>query len=159
MRVDTNPIELLLPDLAATHALARGLAAVSRPGDVLALTGALGLGKTEFARAFIRTLSGADEEVPSPTFTLVQLYEGTAGMIWHFDLYRLARPEDVWELGFEDALAGGLLLIEWPERLGPLLPRRRLDLTLLPSDKAGARRAILMAAGGCDLFQRWAATP
>jgi tRNA threonylcarbamoyladenosine biosynthesis protein TsaE len=159
MRVATDPLDLLLPDLAATHALARRLAEAARPGDILALTGALGLGKTEFARAFIRTLSGPDEEVPSPTFTLVQLYEGRAGMIWHFDLYRLARPEDVWELGFEDALAGGILLIEWPDRLGPLLPRRRLDLTLLPGAGAEARRAILTAASGCDLLDRGAACP
>lgn len=159
MSVETDPIDLLLPDLAATRALARRLAAVARPGDVLALIGTLGLGKTELARAFIQALSGPDEEVPSPTFTLVQLYDGTAGTIWHFDLYRLARPDDVWELGFEDALGGGILLIEWPDRLGPLLPRRRLDLTLLPGDEAGARRAILAAMGGCDLLERSAVRP
>ncbi len=117
------------------------------------------MGKTEFARAFIRRLAGADEEVPSPTFTLVQSYETPAGTIWHFDLYRLTRPEDVWELGFEDALADGIILIEWPERLGSALPARRLDLTLRPGASAEARHALLDAVGGSDLLDRLVARP
>src|SRR5579884_1615816 len=115
-----------LPDEAATTALAARLAEQARPGDVIALRGDLGSGKTTFARAFIRALGGG-EEVPSPSFTLVQLYELAAATVWHFDLYRLRSPEEAWELGIEEAFAGGIALIEWPERLGALLPERRLD--------------------------------
>jgi tRNA threonylcarbamoyladenosine biosynthesis protein TsaE len=151
----TAPIEIGLPDPAATRQLAERLAAVAVPRDVVALGGTLGMGKTAFARFFIQHLAGV-EEVPSPTFTLVQTYDCPAGTIWHFDLYRLSRPEDVWELGFEDALAAGILLIEWPERLGALLPVRRLDLTLRPGAGPQARKALLDACGGSDLLDRLA---
>jgi tRNA threonylcarbamoyladenosine biosynthesis protein TsaE len=152
-----DPIDISLPDPAATAQLARRLAAVARPGDLIALHGTLGMGKTAFARAFIQYIAGAEEEVPSPTFTLVQSYETEAGPIWHFDLYRLSRPDDAWELGLEDALADGITLIEWPERLGSQLPRRRLDLTLRPGDGPEARHALLDARGGSDLLIRLAA--
>jgi tRNA threonylcarbamoyladenosine biosynthesis protein TsaE len=153
----TGPIELVLPDPAATDRLGRRLAAVARPRDLIALGGTLGMGKTAFARAFIRHLGHPEEEVPSPTFTLVQGYDTGAGTIWHFDLYRLGRPDDVWELGFEDALADGILLIEWPERLGPFLPARRLDLTLAAGATPESRHARLEACGGSDLLDRLAA--
>ncbi|MGH7053166.1 MAG: tRNA (adenosine(37)-N6)-threonylcarbamoyltransferase complex ATPase subunit type 1 TsaE [Stellaceae bacterium] len=136
-----------LPDEAATAALAARLARCARAGDVIALRGDLGAGKTTFARAFIRALGG-HEEVPSPTFTLVQLYELEAATIWHFDLYRLQAPEEAWELGIEEALATGIVLIEWPERLGPLLPEHRLDITLAFDDRAAARCAVLAAGPG-----------
>jgi tRNA threonylcarbamoyladenosine biosynthesis protein TsaE len=151
-----GPIELGLPNPAATAQLAERLASVALPRDVIALRGTLGMGKTEFARAFIRRLGLPEEEVPSPTFTLVQSYDTEAGMIWHFDLYRLSQPEDVWELGFEEALEDGILLIEWPERLGAALPARRLDLTLLPGDTPQTRRAVLEARHGSDLLERLA---
>jgi tRNA threonylcarbamoyladenosine biosynthesis protein TsaE len=154
-----DPIDVSLPDPAATAQLARRLADVARPGDLVALYGTLGLGKTAFARAFIQQLAGAEEQVPSPTFTLVQSYDTAAGTIWHFDLYRLVRPEDVWELGFEDALADGITLIEWPERLGPAVPARRLDLSLRAGDGPEARHALLDARGGSDLLARLAARP
>src|SRR5579883_2480879 len=125
-----------LPDEAATTALAARLAEQARPGDVIALRGDLGSGKTTFARAFIRALGGG-EEVPSPSFTLVQLYELAAATVWHFDLYRLRSPEEAWELG--------IALIEWPERLGALLPERRLDVALAFGERPGMRRATLMA--------------
>ena len=159
MPTPTEPIHISLPDPAATARLAVRLAAVARPGDVIALHGTLGMGKTAFARAFIRRLADAEEEVPSPTFTLVQSYDTEAGTIWHFDLYRLTKPQDVWELGLEDALAGGIVLIEWPERLGTELPRRRLDLTLRPGDGPDERHALLDAVGGSDLLDRLAAAP
>ena len=155
----TGPIDVSLPDRAATARLAGKLADVAQPRDLIALSGTLGLGKTEFARAFIRRLAGADEEVPSPTFTLVQSYDTAAGTIWHFDLYRLNQPDDVWELGFEEALADGIILIEWPERLGTALPSRRLDLTLRPGETAEARHALLDAVGGSDLLDRLVAPP
>lgn len=127
---------------AATAALAAQLARVARARDVIALAGDLGTGKTTFARAFIRALRRSDEEVPSPTFTLVQVYasEDQAPAIWHFDLYRLRLPEDAFELGLEEATAGAIALIEWPERLGRLLPRERLHLRFLPGASALARR-------------------
>ena len=85
--------------------------------------------------------------MPSPTFTLAQTYEIGAVTVWHFDLFRLTRPEDVFELGFEDALAGGITLIEWPERLGPLLPADRLDLVLEHGSAPDARVARIAAHG------------
>jgi tRNA threonylcarbamoyladenosine biosynthesis protein TsaE len=136
-----------LPDENATAALAARLAALARPGDVIALCGELGAGKTSFARAFIRA-RGGDETVPSPTFTLVQLYELPDGAIWHFDLYRLRLAEEAWELGIEDAFRDGISLIEWPERLGALLPQRRLAIALDFAPAPGARRATLSAGGG-----------
>ncbi len=133
-----------LPDEAATTALAASLARQSRVGDVIGLGGPLGSGKTSFARAFIRALGDGREEVPSPTFTLVEVY-GFAGRppIWHFDLYRLTMPEGAWELGLEDALGEGISLIEWPERLGPLLPPEHLLIALAAGAQATARTARL----------------
>jgi len=115
-----------LPDEAATAALAARIAALARPGDVIALKGELGAGKTSFARAFICARAGRDEIVPSPTFTLAQAYEFPDVTIWHFDCFRLRDPEEAWELGIEDAFRDGISLIEWPGRLGHLLPSRRL---------------------------------
>ncbi len=132
-----------LPDEAATAALAARLAAVARQGDLFALRGDLGAGKTTFARAFIRARGAEDEEVPSPTFTLVQIYQAGATAIWHFDLYRLAAGDEAWELGIEEAFASGISLIEWPERLGPLLPQRRLEVFLDFGDRPQARRAVI----------------
>ena len=140
-------LDLDLPTPAATAALGRALAGRARPRDVIALAGTLGVGKTLLARALVRALGVGDEEVPSPTFTLVQTYETPGLEVWHFDLYRLARPEDAWELGFEEALSDGLVVIEWPERLGPLLPAPRLDVTLSYGALPTGRRAGLAAVG------------
>ena len=142
-------IELALGDEAATEALAARLAAVARSRDVIALRGDLGAGKTVFARAFIRARTRPDEEVPSPTFTLVQVYEpaGRAdAAIWHFDLFRLATAEDALELGIEDAFGAAISLIEWPERLGEMLPASRLDVTLASGPTADSRRVRIEGA-------------
>ena len=140
-------IAVELPDEAATRALGADVAGLAGPGDVIALKGELGAGKTTLARAFIRA-RGLSEEVPSPTFTLVQVYDADGATIWHFDLYRLRSPEEAWELGIEDAFGDGISLIEWPERLGPLLPSRRLEIALVFADLPKARRAFL--AGGSE---------
>ena len=139
-------LELDLPDEAATDALAAVLAGLARGADVFALSGELGTGKTTFARAFIGARGGG-EEVPSPTFTLVQVYEVTDGTVYHFDLFRLANPTDTFELGIEDAFAEGISLIEWPERLGPLLPAERLDVALAYGATAPSRTARLTGHG------------
>jgi tRNA threonylcarbamoyladenosine biosynthesis protein TsaE len=141
-------VVLPLADAAATAALAARVAPLARPRDVIALGGELGTGKTHFARAFIRTLAEPDEEVPSPTFSLVQTYDTAAGSVWHFDLYRIRRPEEALELGIEDALAEGIVLIEWPDRLGALLPPERLDVMLAPGTGPDARTATIDAGRG-----------
>ena len=135
-----------LPDEAATAAFAARVSALAATRDIIALKGDLGSGKTTFARGFIRARGGT-EEVPSPTFTLVQIYELGSAVVWHFDLYRIQSPEEAWELGIEDAFAEGITLIEWPERLGPLLPVRRLEIEFLFGEQPEARRAVLDPGG------------
>jgi tRNA threonylcarbamoyl adenosine modification protein YjeE len=142
-------LSLELADEAATSRLARRVARHVRPGDVIALRGDLGTGKTQFARAFI-----GEEDVPSPTFTLVQIYERPAGRVWHFDLYRLRRPEEAIELDIEDAFADGISVIEWPERLGDLLPQERLEIAFDFGATPTARRLRLTGRGRwADLLQ------
>lgn len=129
-----------------TLALGAILATQARRGDVIALAGPLGAGKTTLARGFIQKLTPGDEEVVSPTFTLVQVYDTADVPIWHFDLYRLNKADDALELGFEEALATGISLIEWPERLGALLPAARLEVTL--SSLGNGRQANLSGGPG-----------
>jgi tRNA threonylcarbamoyladenosine biosynthesis protein TsaE len=148
----TRLLHLDLPDEAATETLAAALAAAARPGDVLALEGDLGAGKTVFARAFIRACGNGLEEVPSPTFTLVQTYELPGATIYHFDLFRLTDPEEAYELAIEEAFADGISLIEWPDRLGPLLPPGRLEIALDAGSEPTARRVTL--TGAADWGQR-----
>lgn len=117
---------------------AQNLAPMLLPGDIVCLHGNLGVGKSVFARALIRALTkNPAQDVPSPTFTLVQTYDSPAGEIWHFDLYRLKNPEEVYELGWEDALSGAISIIEWPERLGPLLPAARTDIHITATPDGG----------------------
>lgn len=111
-----------------TIAFAQNCAAKAQNGDIFTLQGPLGAGKSVFCRAFIHSLAGEDIEVPSPTFTLVQTYDTNKAPIWHFDLYRIEDSEEIYEIGWEEALSNGILLIEWPERLGALLPTRRKEI-------------------------------
>ena len=148
-------VRLRLADERKTAQLARALAARAQAGDCLLLQGDLGAGKSCFARAFIRALAPAsDEDIPSPTFTLVQLYEKDVAPLYHFDLYRLERPEETYELGLEEALDCGICLIEWPERLSCLRPAAALTVALEFADSASARRVAL--SGGADWAERLA---
>lgn len=143
------PFTLALPDEAATEALGRRLADAARPGDVIALHGPLGSGKTTLARAFIRRLTGPGEEVPSPTFTLAQVYPTGALRLTHFDLYRIERADEAHEIGLDEALDEGAALIEWPERLAGHLPADRLDIELsVIGQGAGEQRLARLTPHG-----------
>lgn len=143
-----EPYELvrIAPSQAQTEALAQALSAHLRTGDVVGLAGALGAGKTAFARALIQAM-GEPGEVPSPTFTLVQIYDCGAVPIWHFDLYRIEAPEEAYELAIEDAFAQAISLIEWPGRLGHLMPANWLEITLGATADPQARRITLRGHG------------
>ncbi|MTH78249.1 tRNA (adenosine(37)-N6)-threonylcarbamoyltransferase complex ATPase subunit type 1 TsaE [Paracoccus aestuariivivens] len=140
-------------DADLTACLARVMAAVLKPGDVIALEGPVGAGKTHFARSFIRARQGdLAEDVPSPTFTLVQTYEDPLGTeIWHADLYRLTHPDELVELGLDEAVREAIVLIEWPDHGGPLPDPLKLGLEPL-ADFPDLRRITL---GGSEL--RWGA--
>ncbi|MCI2400030.1 tRNA (adenosine(37)-N6)-threonylcarbamoyltransferase complex ATPase subunit type 1 TsaE [Aliiroseovarius subalbicans] len=132
----------------ATAAFARALAPTLQAGDVVLLSGAIGAGKTHFARSLIQarlTAAGRFEDVPSPTFTLVQTYDDGVGELWHADLYRLTHPDEVEELGLIDAFETAICLVEWPDRLGDLIPRTALTLELNATETPGER--IIVATG------------
>lgn len=137
---------IALPDEAATVRLGEDIAMALKPGDTLALAGDLGAGKTCLARALIRAIADdAMLEVPSPTFTLVQSYDDLRLPVAHFDLYRLSGPDEMEELGLDEALAGGAALIEWPDRAGDMLPDGTIHLAL--SHEGEGRRAELRCDG------------
>ncbi len=133
-----------LANAEATKALGAALARRLRPGDVVFLEGEVGAGKTTLARGLIEAWTG-ETDAPSPTYTLVQTYEGAAGLLWHMDLYRLKQADDVHELGLEEALGAALMLIEWPDRLGPYAPADRIDIRLSPH--AEGRIAAITGVG------------
>src|SRR5271155_3802539 len=135
-------MELDLPTLAATEALARTLAPLLRAGDALLLEGPLGAGKTAFARALLRAVCGDPAlEAPSPSFTLVQSYAAPGLTVHHFDLWRLDGPASLEELGWDEAVRD-VVLVEWPDRLGVLRPADGLTVALAPAG-GEARRATL----------------
>ena len=139
-----------LPDPDATETLARALAPRLGAGDLVALSGGLGAGKSSFARALIATrlaALGRAEEIPSPSFTLVQIYDLGAVELWHADLYRLGSIDEIAELGLEEAFETAICLVEWAERLGPSLPARRLELRLEFAAEGEGRRAAIEARG------------
>ncbi|MEL7108798.1 MAG: tRNA (adenosine(37)-N6)-threonylcarbamoyltransferase complex ATPase subunit type 1 TsaE [Pseudomonadota bacterium] len=139
-----------LPDLGATAAIARRLAPLLHSGDVIALHGGLGAGKTTFARGLISTLIGQETDVPSPTYTLVQTYDAPSFPIFHFDLYRVEHPDEVFELGWDETQTG-LALIEWPNQAGPHLPAWRLDMTF---EMIGDSRTVRLEPHGEDWHKR-----
>ena len=144
------PLSLDLPDADATEALGRRLAVLARPGDAILLDGPIGAGKSCLARAFIRARLGRAEEVPSPTFTLVQVYEAEGGEIWHADLYRLTHPDEVWELGLDEAFQTSICLVEWPDRLGAHVPTDALRIRL---EVAGEGRRAVIGGGRTGLVE------
>ncbi len=139
-----------LADAAATARLAAELAPAMQPGDLVTFSGDLGAGKTTFVRALIRHLTGDPAlEVPSPTFTLMQSYQGPRSAIVHADLYRIASADELAELGWEEAADDALVLVEWPERAGFLLTTERLDVALRldPDSSPDRRKAIITGHG------------
>ena len=140
-----------IADLAVLDALAARLAQPAGTGDTFLLRGELGAGKTTFARAFIVALARREnvpppDDVPSPTFTLMQSYELGRVQVFHFDLFRLKSADEALELGIEDACADGIALIEWPERLGRMIPADRIEMDLAITGE-GRRRATVRACG------------
>ncbi|MFP5296110.1 MAG: tRNA (adenosine(37)-N6)-threonylcarbamoyltransferase complex ATPase subunit type 1 TsaE [Alphaproteobacteria bacterium] len=140
-----------LPDSDATDRLGAAIARLLAPGEAVLLYGPLGMGKSTLARGLIRALTRPDEDVPSPTFTLVQFYESEPPVA-HFDLYRLTRPEEASEIGLDEALDEGCAVIEWPERLGDdpavwLGPDR---LTVALAETGDGRRATVSGAGAWE---------
>jgi tRNA threonylcarbamoyladenosine biosynthesis protein TsaE len=139
---------MILADEAATARLGSAIARTLRTGEAVCLSGPLGAGKSTLARALVRALTTPLEDVPSPTFTLVQFYEGARLKIAHFDLYRLNDPDEAYEIGLDEALDDGAAVIEWPERLQGRLPADRLDVEIA-LDAAG-RRARLTPHGAWE---------
>lgn len=124
-------MKLRLNSSADTAEFARKIASLLQNQDMILLYGDLGAGKTFFAREVIKSLNPKVKEVASPTFNLVQIYDcpqTDIPQIWHFDLYRLESPEEIWETGFEEAMAEGVSLIEWPEKMGRFIPREALEI-------------------------------
>jgi hypothetical protein len=142
------PIEVALPDEAATIELGQLLASQLQAGDLVALSGEIGAGKTTLARAILRARLGDPElEAPSPTFTLLQTYETGEVPIVHADLYRIAGGGELYELGFEEIQASSIVLVEWPERAIEYLPAERLDILLELDPATGGRTAVVAGAG------------
>lgn len=141
---------MILEDEAATARLGAAIARRLQVGEAVCLSGPLGAGKSTLARAMVRALTTADEEVPSPTFTLVQFYEGPRLKIAHFDLYRLSNPDEAYEIGLDEALDEGAAVIEWPERLQGRLPANRLDveIALVGGLEEGAGRSVRLTPYG-----------
>jgi tRNA threonylcarbamoyladenosine biosynthesis protein TsaE len=140
--------DLRLSDEAATTRLGAAIAIALGRGEAVCLTGPLGAGKSSLARGLIRALAPEAGDVPSPTFTLVQFYAGPDFEIAHFDLYRLTRAEEAFEIGLDEALREGAAVIEWPERLGDLLPADRLEVVLRVDGEG--RRAGITAHGAWE---------
>lgn len=154
-----DTLSLLLSGSDETARRAQQLALRLTPGDVLLLSGDVGAGKTHFARALISELLDSPEDIPSPTFTLVQTYDGQSGAIWHADLYRLTSTHEIEELGLVDAFLDAICLVEWPDRLGPLAPAGALNINLTPGPEEDSRAltAKWTRADWADKLTEWRA--
>lgn len=133
-----------------TSDIAARLSEMTQIGDIWALHGTLGMGKSVFARAFIKNLTDA-EEVPSPTFTLVQMYAAPHFEIYHYDLYRLEKPSDIFELGIEEAFYSGVCLVEWPDKMERLAPRNMWNVSFEPDENG---RKITISTNDEEKIQR-----
>ena len=143
---------IVLPDTEATTRLGQVIAPLLEAGDSVLLYGPLGMGKSTLARGLIRALTTPEEDVPSPTFTLVQFYESDPPVA-HFDLYRLNQPEEAWEIGLDEALDHGCAIIEWPERLGEdpsgfLRPDRLVIVIAEEGAESGEGRVATVSGAG-----------
>ncbi|MEX0311580.1 MAG: tRNA (adenosine(37)-N6)-threonylcarbamoyltransferase complex ATPase subunit type 1 TsaE [Tateyamaria sp.] len=144
-----SPLELNWSDADAIARAGAMLGAALRPSDVILLEGSVGAGKTHFARALIQSLLAEPEDVPSPTFTLVQEYDTPNGTVWHADLYRISAQSEVDELGLIEAFDQAICLVEWPDRLGSMTPRDALTLALA-QDREGRRATLTWNDGKWD---------
>jgi tRNA threonylcarbamoyladenosine biosynthesis protein TsaE len=144
--------DIRLPDEPKTARFGAALAPFLGPGDTVLLRGELGAGKSALARAVIGAALGDPRaEIPSPSYTLVNIYETARGPIWHVDLYRLSgEAEELEELGLEETIGEALVLVEWPERLGAALPERRLDIALSTPCEGGRDASIALHGPGWD---------
>jgi len=153
----TRIAQLTLSDEARTRAFGTCLAPLLQAGDVVLLVGEIGAGKSVLSRAIIQTrlaMSGRMEDVPSPTFTLVQTYDLDDATLWHCDLYRLTEPGEVEALGLDEAFATGITLIEWPDRLGDQVPPRALVVQLTSPETAPDSRHMTLTGIGPDWAER-----
>lgn len=131
MHALSEPPTLIIDDEDAMTDLGQRLAMQLQPGDTILLRGPIGAGKTHLARAIIKTLIGEDEEIPSPTYTLVQTYDASKASVWHADLYRLGDSSELIELGLDEAIGEAIVLIEWPDRLPEgTHPKEALDISI-----------------------------
>lgn len=133
-------LSLILNHPDDTFRRAAGLGSSLSSGDVVLLSGDVGAGKTHFVRSLIQSILITHQDVPSPTFTLVQTYESTRGEVWHADLYRITSPDEVEELGLVDAFESAICLVEWPDRMGTLAPSGALSIDLSPGADEDARQ-------------------
>lgn len=136
----TDFLRLDLPNAKATKALAETIARQITPGDVILLEGPIGAGKTHFCRSLIQALQGTPEDIPSPTFTLVQMYDLPVGELWHADLYRISHIDEIEELGLRSAFDDAICLVEWPDKLEDLVPENALQLSLALSETSDDAR-------------------
>lgn len=128
----SHKISLSSPE--ETNLLAQRMSLLFRAGDTVLLEGPIGSGKSFFCRSIIQSILTIPEDIPSPTFTLVQTYESPSFPIWHCDLYRLTHPDEAWELGLEQAFESALCLVEWPDRLAGQEPIDALRLSFSPQE-------------------------
>ncbi|SRR6056300_763309 len=132
-------MEFILNNLKDTNKFGQKLAQITRQDDIFCLKGNLGSGKTSIARAFIKYFTKSDK-ILSPTFPMLITYEYANNVIWHYDMYRLENPADVWNLSLEEAFNKGIILIEWPEIIEHLIPNKKIEITI--KDITGNRRLI-----------------
>ena len=142
---------MTLPSPDATAQLGRAVGQILSPGDTVLLNGEIGAGKTLFARALIQSRLALPEDVPSPSFTLVQTYDLGKAELWHVDLYRLTNPDDALDLGLEDAFQDAICLIEWPDRLGNFAPQDALHLTFTVRDETSRTVEAAFPSDNTDL--------